>query len=1072
MDRNVSAGIRNGHPEYVSVEYRRVAVPASAAQEHEGVARKHEGVARIGLSVIGAHTENAGDMLEFRVLGPIEAWRDGREVELTGRKMRTMLAALLLRANRVVMIDHLVAMLWGERPPPTAVAQLHKYVSQLRARLGPDHIVRHGAGYQLKLGQHTLDLHVFDQGVRSARAALSAGRPAEAGQEIVAALGLWRGEPIADATEHLVHAEATALAERRLAANLDRIEIDLVQGRHAEVIGEAQLLLTQHPLNENLRRYLILALYRSGRVGEALTAYHDTRVLLAEELGLDPGPELQALHEAVLIGDPALHQAGATAGPGTAAAVPAQLPPSIADFTGRADTLGHLRRELSAGGGESLLIVAISGKGGVGKTTLAVRAASRVVESYPDGQLYLLLHGSGPRPVEPLAALQRFLRAFGVEDWAVPDTVDECAEMYRSWLATRRVLIVLDDAADETQIRALLPGSPTCAVLVTSRPRLAGLEGAHFHNLDVFTPAESVELLTRIVGAQRIADDRQTVRRIVGLCGHLPLAVRIAAARIAQHERGDLTRFARRLADRRRRLDVLVVGDLGVRASLAVGCQGLSATEMTAFGLLGLLDPPDFAAWVVAPLLDVTVTDAEDIVEELVNAQLLDIVGCDAAGQTRYRYHDLVRLYAREWAERELPDAQRRAALTRALGAWLTLVAEADSRHHGTRFRGWSPRPFAVAAYHDPFDPAYADELLADPLVWFETERAALVTGVAQAHQAGLSPLAWALAECMTEFLELRHQHADWESVHSRALDACVLAGNEVGTAITLIRLARLRFIRKDRDGCITLVERAIAILQRIGHKAIEAEAQVIHAAVRRAVGDHLAALDLVDQAILLARAADNGVAEIRATRELGEIRYELSHWSDAAAAFRAAVALARRLDNRREEALSLRHLAIVLRHCDQLEESRRMAESALTIFRGLGDRPYEAFGRLTLGMALLRMHDPSARRFIAEGRRMLAEMNLGYGSGEALYVQAALDVADGRAVEAREGLIESISMLGAEPVHHVLISAVQLFGEALRLAGDAEAADAVRRQASQLPALVGEPTPAEVVELCARSAR
>lgn len=1008
-------------------------------------------------------------MLEFRVLGPIEVWRNGREVELSGRKMRAMLAALLLRANHVVLTERLVSVLWGEQPPPTAVAQLHKYVSQLRTKLGPECIGRHGVGYQLHIGQNVLDLHVFDRGVRAARAAVDAGRPAEAAKEISAALALWRGDPLADATEHLIHAEAAVLAERRLAATLDKIEIDLAQGRHAEVIGELQSLLTQHPLNEKLRRHLMLALYRSGRVGEALSAYHEARTHLAEELGLDPGPDLQALHEAILIGDPALRQDGRAVQTVATPASPAQLPPSIADFTGRADTLDRICQQLTTGGDEAPVIVAVSGKGGVGKTTLAVRAARKVIETYPDGQLYLRLRGSDARPLDPLAALQRFLRALGVEDWTIPDTVDECAEMYRSWLATRRVLIVLDDAADEAQIRALLPGSPTCAVLVTSRPRLVGLEGAHVHNLDVFTAAESVELLTRIVSAQRIGEDRRTVRRIAELCGHLPLAVRIAAARIAKQGHGDLTRFARRLADRRRRLDVLVAGDLEVRASLAIGCQGLSPAEKQAFSLLGLLDIPDFAAWVVAPLLNATVDDAEDIVEELVNAQLLDIVGCDAAGQTRYRFHELVRLYARERAETDLPEEQRRAALSRALGAWLTLVAEADERFHGTRFRGWSPRPFADAAAHHPFDHAYIDELLADPLAWFETERAALVAGVGQAQLCELSSLAWALAECMTEFLELRYQYADWETVHSRALEACSAQGNEVGTAISLMRLARLRLIRKDWAACIALVQRAVGILQRIGHKAIEAEAHVIHAAVRRTTGDHEAALDLVEQAIVLARAAGNGVAEIRATRELGEIRYELSHWDEAAEAFQVAVKLTRRLDNRREEALSLRYLAIVLRHRDQLEAARRMAESALAIFHELGDRPYEAFSCLTLGLILLRMRDPSARRIIAEGRRMLSEMNLGFGTGEVLYVQAALDIADGRMAEGLDRLIESISILKNEPVHHVLISAVHLLGEALRLVGDTEAAAAVQRRAVELPALVGEPLPAGILNFGAR---
>ena len=995
-------------------------------------------------------------MLEFRVLGPIEAWHDGRAVRLNGRKARSVLAALLLRADQVVLTDRLVAVLWGEAPPTTAVAQVHKCISQLRGELGPDLIVRSGAGYQLRMEQHRLDLQEFDQSMWTARAALAADRPLDAAEAYATGLSLWRGEPLADGTEELIRIEAPALEERRISALMERTETELHLGRHGELVGGLKALVADHPLREQLRGQLMLALYRSGRVAEALASYHAGRTLLADELGLDPGAELQRLHEAILAGEPGLEAPGTDtepARPPLASLTPAQLPPSIADFTGRLDQVARVCAALTVENAEAPALFAISGKGGVGKTTLAVQAARRVGDVFPDGQLYVRLRAPGARPMDPLVALKRFLRALGVEEWGIPESLDECTQLFRSRSASRRLLILLDDAVDEAQVRPLLPGSPTCAVLITSRPRLAGLEAAGHLDLDVFDSDESVALLVRIAGRNRLGDDPTTIREIARLCGHLPLAVRIAAARFAQHARGDLTRFARRLTDERRRLDVLVSGDLEVRATLAIGYQELGPRERRAFCLLSLIDAADFAAWVVAPLLDVTLDEAEDLVEELVNAQLLDIVGCDAVGQTRYRYHDLVRLYARERAEAEYPEPQRRAALARALGAWLDLAVEAGERLHGSRCRGWSLRSFTESAGYGGFDRSDLDLVLGPPLRWFEAERSALTTAVAQACSHGFGLLAWALAESTTDFLELRHRYDDWESSHTLALEAASDDADSTGVGMMQLRLARLQFIRKDPATGLALADRAHDIFQELGVEAVRAESLVVRAAALRALGEHGRALDEVGRAIDLARASSNRVAETQATRELGTIRYEQGQWDPASAAFQDAVELGRGLRHRREEALSLRYWAVVLRHREQFQEARRTAESALAVFHELGDRPYEAFSCLTLGLTLLELGDPSARRFVEDGYTVLQEMNLEFGTGETLYVRAALELAEGHPGQAVERLVESVGILSADPVHHVLISAVELLGQALRAAGDPMAAEAVR---AELPALSG----------------
>jgi len=995
-------------------------------------------------------------MFEYRVLGPIEAWRDGCLVRLNGRKARSLLAALLLRADCVVPNERLVAVLWGDRPPATAAAQLHKHVSQLRAELGHDCLVRAGYGYKLQLEGDRLDLRTFEETVGRARAAQAADRPTEAAEEFCAALALWRGEPLTDGTDELIRTEAPALEERRIGTLLEKIETELALGRHGELVGELRSLVDEYPLREKLRGHLMVALYRSGRVAEALTTYHAARTVLAEDLGLDPGGDLQRLHQAILAADPGLDATGALEPVRRAQSMPAQLPPSIADFTGRAAAVELIRSALTVGGSDAPVLLAISGKGGVGKTTLAVHAARRVGDTFPDGHLYIRLRAPDARPLDPQVALKRFLRALGVEDWAIPDDLDECAQLFRSRSAARRMLILLDDAADEAQVRPLLPGSATCAVLITSRPRLAGLEAARHLDLDVFDSGESVELLERIVGAHRLVSDRTSTLEIARLCGHLPLAVRIAAARCAQYTRSDLRWFAGRLSDERRRLDVLVAGDLEVRASLAIGYQGLEPREREAFCLLSLLDTADFAAWVVAPLLGVTVYEAEDLVEELVNAQLLDIVRCDAAGQARYRYHDLVRLYARERAAAEYPEARRRAALARALGAWLTLATEAGDRSHGTRLRGWSPESLGTSVGYDRFDPDDVEAILGSPLLWFEDECAAMTAAVAQAGSCGLSALAWTLAESLTDFLELRHRYGDWECSHILALDACVADGDGIGVGVMQLRLARLHFIRKDPVASLEMADRARSTLRDLDNKAIDAETLVVHAAALRGLGEHEGALDELGQAIELARASSNRVAEEHAMRELGTVRYEQAQWAAASEAFDEAIRIGRELQNRRSQALSRRYRAVVLRHHDQLEEARESAESALAAFHELGDRPYEAFSCLTLGLILLGLGDPSARRLVEEGHTLLQEMDLEFGAGEALYVRAALELADGCAEQAVDRLGASIVLLCADPVHHLLISAVELLGRALQRTGDAAGAEAARYQLPLLSQKIG----------------
>jgi transcriptional regulator with XRE-family HTH domain len=489
--------------------------------------------------------------------------------------------------------------------------------------------------------------------------------------------------------------------------------------------------LTQEELAE--RAGLSERTLRNLEGGRIRRPFPDTVRRLADALGLAGRPRDQ-FEAAARGGTPASVPDGAA---------PSLLPLAVPDFTGREAEVAHVHGLLTAGGDQgpdAIVISAVAGKPGIGKTTLAVQVAHRLrtAGSFPGGQLYVNLQGAQTQPKNPGDVLARFLRALGMDGTSIPDDLEERAEHYRTLLADRQMLVVLDNAANEAQVRPLLPGSPTCGVLVTSRRRLSGLEGARLLDLDVLPTAAAAELLARVAGPDRVAAEPAAAAAIVSSCGRLPLAIRIAGARLAARPGWSLVRLAERLADEHRRLDELAAGDLEVRASIALSYRALPGLERRVFRRLGLLEAPDFTAWVPAALLDLPPAQGEELLDRLADAQLLEIAGEDAAGQLRYRFHDLLRVYARERALADEQPADRTAALARALGGWLALAETIDRRlpspsfgvAHGATVRWPSPRTKVGAENGAP--------LAADPLAWFEAERVALVTAVDQASGHGL----------------------------------------------------------------------------------------------------------------------------------------------------------------------------------------------------------------------------------------------------------------------------------------------------------------------------------------------
>lgn len=547
---------------------------------------------------------SAGAPLRFAVLGPVRAWRGGEQLPTGSPQQRALLAALLLRDGRTATAAELIDALWGDAPPSQALATVRTYASRLRKALGQETLVSESGGYALRFDRAALDLTTAQDLAAEAEKTRAGGDRHGARALVVKLLGLWDGEVLASVPGPYADNQRARLEEWRLQLVETRLDLDLEVGHHAETVSELTSLTAAHPLRERLRELLMVALYRSGRQAEALAVYADTRRLLAEELGVDPHPGLARLQQRILRADEELARPADEPPTASAPVRPAQLPATVEDFTGRSSFVGELSDRLATAEGSVMAVSALAGIGGVGKTTLAVHVAHRARPHFPDGQLYVDLQGTSARAAEPETVLGAFLRALGTPDSAIPDSLAERAALYRSTLDGRRVLVLLDNAHDAAQVRPLLPGTAGCVALVTSRVRMVDLVGAHLVDLDVMSPEEALQLFTRIVGEERVNSERDAALDVVAACGFLPLAIRIAASRLASRRTWTVSVLAAKLADERRRLDELQAGDLAVKATFELGYGQLEPAQARAFRLLGLADGPDISLAAAAALLD------------------------------------------------------------------------------------------------------------------------------------------------------------------------------------------------------------------------------------------------------------------------------------------------------------------------------------------------------------------------------------------------------------------------------------------------------------------------------------
>ncbi|WP_197289753.1 AfsR/SARP family transcriptional regulator [Saccharothrix sp. NRRL B-16348] len=735
--------------------------------------------------------------MRIGVLGPVVVWRGGDAMPVGGVRERYVLAVLLLNADRVTPAERLIGALWV-KPPRSARAQLHNLVSRLRGKVGDGVIVTRPTGYQLTTRAVEVDLVEFRALAERGRRAAEVGEHAVAEEAFGAAVALWRGPALADVDEEHAGVIRAALHEERLAAQEGRLAARLALGRYDEVLAEVVPLVVEHPYRERLYETRMVALVAVGRQAEALEVYREAYRKLDDDLGVTPGAALRELEQRILRGEvPALRRV-------VPVVVPRQLPPEMVALAGRGKSHAEIVAALRADGPGVAVLV---GPGGVGKTALAVAVAHHVVERFPDGQLFATLRGSHRDRIDPHVVVGRFLRALGVDGAAVPEDPEERVALYRSTLADRAVLVVLDDVATEAQVRPLLPGGSSCATVVTSRHQLGALVGAARWTVPALAAEDSLELLSRVAGAERIAAEPEAAGGIAALCGNLPLAISVAAGRLAVHPTWRVADFRDRLAEERRRLDELSLGDLDVRAVIATSYRLLDPPARLLLRRLGLSATPEWPAWVAGALVG---GDVDRPLETLADVHLVEVLGRDRVGQERYRLHGLVHDFAAERAADEEPPEERDAALGRVLSGWLGRAGVADERlGHGLQGAVGLGLPLA------PDD--VAGPIAAAPREWFEVELGALSACVEQAVRLGLAEVAGGLALRMVGFLALRTYDVERERILRAAVASTRAHGVDRQSVRLLLSLFGLAAQRARFEELPALAAEGLAVARKLG---------------------------------------------------------------------------------------------------------------------------------------------------------------------------------------------------------------------------------------------------------------
>jgi DNA-binding SARP family transcriptional activator/tetratricopeptide (TPR) repeat protein/DNA-binding XRE family transcriptional regulator len=938
--------------------------------------------------------------LWLRVLGPLAVWRNGNRADPGAGRQRAVLGMLAVHPGAALHRETIIDAVWGDQPPASAIAMVQSYASRLRRLLGETVLVSDGTSYRLALSATQLDALEFARLADLAKNAATAGNPATACRWYERALHLWRGEPLADVSALRGHPALTELAQLRTAIILDHADAAAAAGWPERVLPQLRELASRDPLDERAHARLMLNLAACGQQAAALSVFGQLRQRLDEELGITPGAELTDAHLRILRGQlPAHSRAEVTNGTGTpqhgetdrrdgapeegtphpvtsdrlelpgprvrAAGPPArtgartveqaaqaapglrQLPVAVAHFTGRAQELAVLTGLLDQLGDDSgtVVISAIGGMAGIGKTALAIHWAHQAAARFPDGQLYVNLRGFGPAgpPVTPTEALLGFLDALGVKPERIPAAVGDQAALYRSMIAGKRLLIVLDNARDEDQVRPLLPGSPGCLVIVTSRNELTGLaaaEGAGLLTLDLLTDTDARALLAARIGSARAAAEPDAAAEIASLCSRLPLALAITAARAVARPQFALAAIAAELRDAHGRLDALDAGAPvgGVRAVFSWSCRQLTPAASQMFRLLGLHPGPDISTPAAASLAGILPSQARGQLNELARAHLITehLPG-------RYVLHDLLRAYAAEQAEATDDEAGRRDATGRVLDHYLHTAAPA------VRLLIPAMEPVALA----PPRPGAAAGQPADrrqALAWFEEEHHVLLAAVALAAESGFDTHAWQLPWAMTPVLRVRGHWQQWAATQRTALAAAARLGNAAGQALSGRLLAMACSDIGDHEQASDHYASSLALYQRLGDRLGQAKIHQNLSSLAQRQGCYADALGHAEQALLHYQAIGDKAAEAEALNSVGWCHAHLGDYQQARASCRLALALSAEIGYRWLEGCVWDSVGYAEHHLGNLAEAAGCYQRALSLLREFGVRLDEGTALTHLG--------------------------------------------------------------------------------------------------------------------------
>jgi tetratricopeptide (TPR) repeat protein len=877
--------------------------------------------------------------MEFRALGPIELWSAGQQCDLGPTRARRVLAILLLTPRVIVPAEVLIDRLWDTRPPPKARESLSVYIARLRGSLRQAlgdsvRLAGRARGYVLDVDPEAVDLHQFRRLRRQAEALTASGDYDHAASLLREADGLWRGQALAGIPGDWVGRMRDSLEEERRGAILERVECELELGRHADLVGELRQLLAQYPLDETFIAHQMTALYWNGRPADALSLYRETRSRLIDEQGTEPGPMLSELHQRILRRDPqlAVRLAGQHPGP---VSRPDTLPPETGEFVGRSQELGLLTGEH----GDIPRVNVIEGMPGVGKTALAVCAARIASGQYPDGLLYLDFHGHDPgRPsLDPAEALHRLLRMLIVPATQIPDAIGERAALWQAQLSRRRVVVILDDTARLDQIRPLLPVAGRCLILITTRRRLPGLDGARTLSLDVLSVDDAATLFRRIAGPGR-AQDGDKVAMAVGLCGRLPLAIQLTAGRLAQDCPPSLADLIEELSQPSAQLGGTGAASPEVMSAFDLSYGALEPDHQRFFRRLGVNPCASVSLQAAAALGGCTLAEAEKALAALLDHHLLARA---PAGQ--FRYHNLIRGYAAVRAARDDPEPQQRQAVARLLDYYLYTADQADRVLHPFR------RRMPVSVTHGPaVSPALGTP--EDAADWLDSEWRNILQVAQHAGRHEWKRKCADLTHVLADFVEISAYWDEAIAAHALALQACRDIADPARIAQASLELSVVSQQTGRHEAALPLAEDAAEIYRSLADRRGEAEAlDQVGMAHQRAARSREALAYFQEARILYHETADQrGVANTLS--HSGIACWHLGRYPDAMGHLREALSLYRQAGDRRGEAKTLNNLGRMQLYCGYHRDALEGYQESLEIFGEIGGAQNQAILHHNIG--------------------------------------------------------------------------------------------------------------------------